>query len=203
MKLARILCNLAATAALVVSQSPLSGQSTGGEITKVPRCVECPPPEPPPRIAKGKHDVTVVLRVLITTEGRCENVTVVKSVSPEIDETAIATVKGWKLKPAIGPDGKPVPAHTLIEVVFRGVDVQAPLRMDLNELAVQLGKSIHKEAKKKPVRVLVIPFPLRQQISAILSQSARLEVVPAEEFAKLLERENLEPEHFQSSQVIG
>jgi TonB family protein len=59
------------------------------------------------------------LDVLVTTDGRVMSPVVVKGPGLGLEEKAMAQVKNWKLKPAIGPNGKPVNARVIIEVAFR------------------------------------------------------------------------------------
>jgi outer membrane biosynthesis protein TonB len=47
------------------------------------------------------------------------NPVVIKGPGLGLEEKAMQQVKNWKLKPAIGPGGKPVNARVTIEVLFR------------------------------------------------------------------------------------
>jgi TonB family protein len=66
---------------------------------------------------------TVVVRLIISSEGKVGNVTVVKSVDPVLDEEAIKLVKTMPNWTPGKKDGKPV-----------GVYFQLPMRFKLNEL---------------------------------------------------------------------
>ncbi len=61
---------------------------------------------------------TVVLKVEITSEGRVENVRVVKGLRPDLDEQAVKAAKMWTFKPAM-KDGQPVRVQATIEINFR------------------------------------------------------------------------------------
>jgi TonB family protein len=61
---------------------------------------------------------TVVLKVEITSEGLVENVKVVKSLQPDLDEQAVKAAKAWKFKPGM-KDGKPVRVQATVEINFR------------------------------------------------------------------------------------
>ena len=85
----------------------------------VPICTYCPDPLYSPKARAAKLQGTVVLDVVVTAEGRTEQIIVSKSLGMGLDENAITAVKEWKFKPAIGPDGKPVPVRIPIVVTFR------------------------------------------------------------------------------------
>ena len=105
---------------------PGEGGGTGGGAFRagvngvgVPVCLYCPIPQYSDEARKAKYQGTVVLQVTITTDGRAVNISVVKGPGLGLEEKAIEAVKGWKFKPAVGPNGKPVPTIVPIEVTFR------------------------------------------------------------------------------------
>ena len=50
----------------------------------------------------------VILSLTLTAEGRVTTVSVTKSLSPQIDKTAVETVRTWKFKPQTGsPNNRP------------------------------------------------------------------------------------------------
>jgi len=60
-------------------------------------------PSPPyPPIAEQRHwEGTVVLKVYVTTEGRCGDIKIARSSGHDaIDESALTTVKNWRFEPA-------------------------------------------------------------------------------------------------------
>jgi periplasmic protein TonB len=99
-----------------------------------PTCSHCPDPQFTPEARSAKYQGIIVLEALISTEG---NVTYARAVrvttldkrvvgSPSLDrawvsleETAIDSVKLWRLKPACGTDGKPVSVRVPIQITFR------------------------------------------------------------------------------------
>jgi TonB family protein len=85
----------------------------------VPICLYCPIPQYSDEARKAKYQGTVILQVTITTDGRATNISVVKGPGLGLEEKAIEAVRGWKFKPAVGPNGKVVPTIVPIEVTFR------------------------------------------------------------------------------------
>jgi TonB family protein len=58
------------------------------------------------------------LEIKILTDGSVAGARVVESPDPHLSELALHTVKTWKFKPATGPDGKPSPSATIVEISF-------------------------------------------------------------------------------------
>lgn len=56
--------------------------------------------------------------VVVTSEGKATNISVVKSPGMGLDEKAIEAVRKWRFKPAM-KDGKPVDTRVPIEITFR------------------------------------------------------------------------------------
>lgn len=85
-----------------------------------PKCLYCPKPafsvEGQPNAPSGR----VILKALITTEGRPTRIRVEFSLSPERDRQAVQAVKDWRFKPASKtPGGKPVECDCPILVDFQ------------------------------------------------------------------------------------
>jgi TonB family protein len=59
------------------------------------------------------------LRILVTPDGRAEQIRVVKGLSFDLDEHAIQTVKTWRLLPARDVSRHSVPVWMTVEVIFR------------------------------------------------------------------------------------
>ena len=108
---------------------PGEGGGTGGGIYKVgngvsaPRCllpqdVNCPRPDYPDKGRKEKVQGTVILDIVVDEGGIPKNISVRKSISPELDEAAIKAVEKWRFAPA-RKNGEPVPVYATVEVVFR------------------------------------------------------------------------------------
>ncbi len=91
----------------------------GGNGHGAPVCTYCPIPSFSDEAVKSRYQGKVLLRALITADGRVTNISIVRGLGMGLDENAIATVRTWRLAPARGPDGKPAAVWTLIEVIFR------------------------------------------------------------------------------------
>ncbi len=105
---------------------PGSGGGTGGGAFRAgvngvgnPTCFYTPTPEYSDEARKTKYQGAVVVEGIINLDGRVTNIKVVKGVGLGLDENAVAAVKTWRCRPAIGPSGKPVPTLVPIEVTFR------------------------------------------------------------------------------------
>ena len=104
---------------------PGSGGGTGGGVFRAgvngvgsPVCIYCPQPEYSDEARKAKYMGTVLLDVIVTTDGRVLNPQVLKGPGLGLEEKAIAQVRNWKMRPALGPNGKPVTCRVQIEVTF-------------------------------------------------------------------------------------
>ena len=84
-----------------------------------PECAICPTPSFSEEARKSKMQGSVTLRIVVGTDGRVSNIRVARGLGMGLDERAIEAVRGWRFKPALGPDRKPVPTEVLIEVTFR------------------------------------------------------------------------------------
>jgi len=67
---------------------------------------------------KAKLSGSVMLSVVVDTEGRARNIRVVKALGMGLDEEAIIGVNQWRFKPGM-KDGRPVNVRATIEVNFR------------------------------------------------------------------------------------
>jgi len=85
----------------------------------VPVCLYCPIPGYTDKARSAKYQGSVVLQVVVTTEGRAANISVIKGAGMGLEEAAIEAVKGWKFRPALGPDGHAVATVVPIQVSFR------------------------------------------------------------------------------------
>jgi periplasmic protein TonB len=105
---------------------PGEGGGTGGGVFRAgvngvgtPTCFYQPSPQYSDEARKVKYQGAVVVEGVIGLDGRITNIRVTKGVGMGLDENAVAAVKTWRCKPAIGPSGKPVPTLVPIEVTFR------------------------------------------------------------------------------------
>ena len=84
-----------------------------------PKCASCPDPSYSDQARAAKVSGIVVLHLIVTAEGRAENIQVKRSLGYGLDEQAVEAAGNWRFQPAAGPDGKPVPVWIDIEVTFR------------------------------------------------------------------------------------
>ena len=105
---------------------PGEGGGTGGGVFRAgingvgkPECIYCPNPEYSDEARKVKYQGVVTLEITVTEDGRVVNPRAVQGPGLGLEEKAISQVRTWKLKPAIGPSGRPVACRVTIEVAFR------------------------------------------------------------------------------------
>jgi protein TonB len=83
-----------------------------------PVCIYCPKPDFTDEAVKAKYQGTVLLSAVVTLDGRATNIQVVKGLGLGLDEKAVEALRNSRLKPAIGPDGKPSAVKALFEMEF-------------------------------------------------------------------------------------
>jgi TonB family protein len=94
-----------------------------GKDSDAPGCVTAPhatySPDPkyPKKESKARHRGTVVLELVVGSDGLPRDITVSRPLSPEFDEAALDAVKKWKFSPAT-KDGKPIATQIMVEVDF-------------------------------------------------------------------------------------
>jgi protein TonB len=84
----------------------------------MPSCLYCPNAQFSDEAVKAKYQGTVLVSAVIGADGRVIDAKVVKGLGLGLDENAVAAVKTWRFKPALGPDGKPTTVRQQIEVAF-------------------------------------------------------------------------------------
>lgn len=84
-----------------------------------PVCLFCPNPQFSDEAVKLKYQGTVLLRFVVTANGRAKDIQVVRSLGLGLDQKAIAAVRTWRFKPAVGPNGKPAAVILVAEISFR------------------------------------------------------------------------------------
>ena len=103
---------------------PGEGGGVGGGVYSVGGNVTAPvpiyKPEPPysEEARKAKYQGTLVLWIIVDTQGGVSNVRVVRPLGLGLDEKAVDTVRTWKFKPAMR-SGVPVAVRVMVEVSFR------------------------------------------------------------------------------------
>jgi protein TonB len=90
---------------------------TGGYGT--PACLYCPRADYSDEAMKVKVQGVVELIAIITPDGKVTDVHVAKGLGLGLDEKAMEAVRTWRLKPALGPDGRPASVRQIIEVTFQ------------------------------------------------------------------------------------
>ncbi|MGH9795548.1 MAG: energy transducer TonB [Candidatus Acidiferrales bacterium] len=91
------------------------------DVVVFPQCQQCANPEFTNDAinAKGYRGGTVLLRLVVTAEGRATNIQLVRGAPFGLNEQAIGKVQTWKFKPARNVCGEPVDARIMVEVRFR------------------------------------------------------------------------------------
>jgi TonB family protein len=85
---------------------------------KAPTLTSAPEPECSQESRKKKINGTVVLTVVVGTDGRAHDISVVTPMGYGLDEEAVKAVKQWRFKPGKG-SGKAAPVQLRVEVAFR------------------------------------------------------------------------------------
>ncbi len=83
-----------------------------------PRAKYAPDPSYPEDERHARHEGTVVLDVIVGSDGLPRDVEVSRTLSPEFDQAAILAVKNWRFTPATR-DGKPIAVGIHVQVAFR------------------------------------------------------------------------------------
>lgn len=89
----------------------------GGGVT-APKLINAPDPVYSKEARKARYEGTVVLWMIVSTEGLPQDIKVQRALGMGLDEEAIRAVKQWRFEPAT-KDGKPVPVMINVEVNFR------------------------------------------------------------------------------------
>jgi periplasmic protein TonB len=99
------------------------GDGIGNSLYKpgmvAPACAYCPYPTYTDDARHGKVQGTVTLQVLVGTDGRAQDIRIVKGIGFGLDERAVETVRGWKFIPARDGARRAVAAWVTVEAVFR------------------------------------------------------------------------------------
>jgi TonB family protein len=102
---------------------PGRGGGLGGGVFRVgggvsaPRVLENPSPEYSEEARKAKYQGTVVLWLIVDSNGKPRDVKVARSLGMGLDQKAIEAVRLWKFQPA-RKDGSPVAVQINVEVNF-------------------------------------------------------------------------------------
>jgi TonB family protein len=97
---------------------PRPGPNPAGKGSIFASCQQCLEPSYTPEARAKKIAGVVLLVATITDQGTAERIAVIRGLGSGLTESAVRAVRGWRFKPAIGPDGKPFATRTPIEVNF-------------------------------------------------------------------------------------
>jgi len=89
-----------------------------GNGTTPPSVLSKVDPEYSEEARKAKYSGSVMLSIVVNTDGKAEQIAVVKSLGMRLDEKAIEAVQKWRFKPGTNK-GVPVKVRAQIEVNFR------------------------------------------------------------------------------------
>jgi TonB family protein len=84
----------------------------------MPRCTSCRPPDYSDAARAAKFQVTIILSIVVTTEGKATSIYVLKGAPFGLTTKAVEALQDWRFEPAL-KDGNPVPVRTQIETTFR------------------------------------------------------------------------------------
>jgi len=85
----------------------------------LPACYYMPNPPIPKGTVPADFHGTVDAEAKVTVEGRIENIKILKSLSPALNESVIETLKTWKCKPAtVPPNSEPIPVTVSFQIKF-------------------------------------------------------------------------------------
>jgi periplasmic protein TonB len=105
---------------------PGEGWNTGGGLPNagtggygIPQCLYCPRADYSDEAMKVKIQGEVELLAVVTSDGRVTDIQVVKGLGYGLDENAVKAARTWRLRPALGPDGKPATVREIIEMTFQ------------------------------------------------------------------------------------
>jgi len=85
---------------------------------KPPRAIYAPDPEYTDKARKERQQGTVVIKMVVGSDGLPRDIKVSRTLSPEFDKAAIDAVKKWKFTPATR-DSKPIAVEIDVEMAFR------------------------------------------------------------------------------------
>jgi len=98
--------------------APLSGPAykVGGSVS-APHLIVGVPPEFTEEAKRANLQGTVVLSLIVDTDGRAKEITVVRSLGGGLDEQAMKAARKWKFTPGM-KEGQPVPVKLNVEMNF-------------------------------------------------------------------------------------
>jgi TonB family protein len=108
--------------AIVLQESPISGPvfKVGNGVLP-PKLIQSTAAEYTDAARLARLEGSVVLSVIVDTDGRAKQVRVIRSLDGGLDEKAVEAVRTWQFAPATH-DGQPVPVNMTIQVRFKLYD---------------------------------------------------------------------------------
>lgn len=83
-----------------------------------PTCVYCPNPNYTDEAREKKLQGIVAMQVLVTAEGKADDVRVYKGLGLGLDERSEQVVRTWRFQPSRDALGRAVPGWVTVEVTF-------------------------------------------------------------------------------------
>jgi TonB family protein len=99
-------------------------KTNDGQYSAEAKCAYCPHPEFTERAREAHAQGVVWLNVTITSEGKADDISVVRTAGFGFDEQSVITIRDWKFKPARDKDGNAVSERLPIEITFSIPDIQ-------------------------------------------------------------------------------
>jgi TonB family protein len=109
----------------ILREDSESGQSDAGfyfaglDGVTPPKCLHCPIPEYPIGQGHPRLEGDVVISVLVTVEGKPEQIRLIQALGPDLDHAAIEGVRTWRFGPSKDADGKFVPVRVPVKITFK------------------------------------------------------------------------------------
>jgi TonB family protein len=91
----------------------------GRDGVTTPNCISCPLPSYTEQALRAKYQGFVTLRTVLITEGGATGIPFAKRAGFGLNQAATDAVSQRRFEPARGPEGLPVAAGTMIEVMFK------------------------------------------------------------------------------------
>jgi TonB family protein len=82
------------------------------------KCIQCRQALYDPRAVSHRSQGTAILSIVVTLEGRADDIVVLRTLPWGLTEQAVEAVKGWRFQPAADAEGKPAAVRQKVEVSF-------------------------------------------------------------------------------------
>jgi protein TonB len=103
---------------ITTSSSGENVERAGVNGTTIPSCIYMPNPPYSDGARKMKIIGSITAEAVINSQGKLENIRIVRGLPGDLNETTITTMRSWRCHPAL-KDGKPVPVLVPFTVTFR------------------------------------------------------------------------------------